>query len=58
MVTKGLSSPRTNGLTPNYVLKTSNRFNDRRAVQLGAEADFGPPSDTLAFTFHAWAEAA
>jgi hypothetical protein len=28
------------------------------AVQLGAEADFGPVSDTLTCTSFAWAEAA
>lgn len=28
------------------------------AVQLGAEAGFGPASDTLPFTFLAWAEVA
>lgn len=29
-----------------------------RAVQLFAGADFGPASDTLAYTFLEWAEAA
>ena len=30
----------------------------KNAAQLGAGADFAPPSGTLTFTFSAWAEAA